>query len=625
MNQERRIKDFSPSLGSASFSEFQLRATSSEFEILTDLSLLDSFTEQEASQVTNNLDLSRNLKNLLAKQYLVLISTTPNRYLINNLIKDNLRDLLSKDENRFKSVSLKCATTLKETYPLKALEFYGLAGEVDSATKHITSNLHLFLLHSDIEVLLKWAPLIAKVLGGGQNREKLVKAYGLLASGKFDSLKSTIREIESGLKDDETSKLLLQDLIPLRLYIDFAYGNFPKILEYASQVVNSQKPLSELRNMTLLNRIILTSYFYLQDLKGFSSYLSKFDLYSNKDVSKIDLVHISSFKAMDSFLSGKYIEASEFALAACNLAEECEIEGAYFPFESAYILMDTYLEFGDEDKSQEFVDRYLQKALRTHQYSWAVAFYAKAALIKAQGGKIEPALSLIRKGREMINLPAFAPHISFVLDGNELIIRLPFGDMPRIKELLFKMAGNGNHRGVKTFNYSMEIMKNPANVEKIVPLMANETDQDVFHRELLLATVFVENRIKALGHLKKAIEIAVPNGYFRAFLNMPPNVKNLILEIAGGAPTNYLENLSKAIRNQTTLAAINSVAMDKPLTKQELVILRRLDSGLPISQIAKALSISRNTIKTHLRSIYRKLSAESRHDAVTRAKELMLL
>ncbi|MFM8205215.1 MAG: response regulator transcription factor, partial [Actinomycetales bacterium] len=62
-----------------------------------------------------------------------------------------------------------------------------------------------------------------------------------------------------------------------------------------------------------------------------------------------------------------------------------------------------------------------------------------------------------------------------------------------------------------------------------------------------------------------------------------------------------------------------------PLTKQELVILRRLDTELPISQIAKALSISKNTIKTHLKSIYRKLAAESRHDAVIKARELMLL
>jgi LuxR family maltose regulon positive regulatory protein len=106
---------------------------------------------------------------------------------------------------------------------------------------------------------------------------------------------------------------------------------------------------------------------------------------------------------------------------------------------------------------------------------------------------------------------------------------------------------------------------------------------------------------------------------------MPPQVKDLILNIATTTPTNYLENLARAIRNQSSIATAHSIAMVKPLTRQELVILRQLDSGLPITQIAGALNISKNTIKTHLKSIYRKLAAESRQDAITKARELSLL
>jgi LuxR family maltose regulon positive regulatory protein len=197
--------------------------------------------------------------------------------------------------------------------------------------------------------------------------------------------------------------------------------------------------------------------------------------------------------------------------------------------------------------------------------------------------------------------------------------------MERIKELLFKLSANGNHKGVQTFNYSLEILQNPAEAERIAELMPNETDQDKFHKELLLAAAYASKPTIAMIHVKNAVELAVPNGYFRAFLNMPPQVKDYVLQLATQAPTNYLENLARAIRNQTSLQAINSAAMEKPLTKQELVILRRLDSGLPISQIATALSISKNTIKTHLKSVYRKLGAESRKDAVNKARELMLL
>lgn len=625
LRPESITENNSPSLGLVNFSEFKENAAKDEIEILTELSLLDSFTLDEASKISSHHDLEQKIKSLLTRHHLALISTAPNRYQIKNLIKDGLRNLLSADEKYFRSIAFKSAEALKRNYPLKALEMYGLSGETEAATKHIIKNLHHFLLHSDLEILLKWAPFVAKALGGGLNREKLVKAYGLLASGKYESLKSTMREIESALGSDEISKSISEDLLPLRLYLDFSFGQFSKIFNANSKIVESVQDFSKLRNGTLLNRIFLVTYFYLQDHKSFTEYYSRIVQDIESEVPTIELVHMNSFKAMDSFLSGNYLEASEFALAACNLAEELEIEGAYFPFESAFILMDTQLEFGNEEKSQELVDEYLHRAIRTHQYPWIAAFYAKAALIKTQAGKVDLALSLIRKGRDVIDSPLFGSHVTFVIDGHELVIRLQIGDMECIKELLFKLASNGNHEGVNTFNYTMEIMRNPNLAEDIIELIANRTDQDKFRRELLLAVAYVNNSTKAISHIEKAVEIAIPNGYFRSFLFLPSNVKDLILQVAEKNPTNYLHNLARAIRNQTSLEALNIAAMDKPLTKQELVVLRRLDSGLPISQIAKALSISKNTIKTHLKSIYRKLSAESRHDAVSKAKELMLL
>ena len=42
-------------------------------------------------------------------------------------------------------------------------------------------------------------------------------------------------------------------------------------------------------------------------------------------------------------------------------------------------------------------------------------------------------------------------------------------------------------------------------------------------------------------------------------------------------------------------------------------------------QIAATLYISRNTVKTHLRSIYQKLGVASRSEAIERAVELRLL
>jgi len=66
------------------------------------------------------------------------------------------------------------------------------------------------------------------------------------------------------------------------------------------------------------------------------------------------------------------------------------------------------------------------------------------------------------------------------------------------------------------------------------------------------------------------------------------------------------------------------VATDE-LTAREQAVLRLLPSGLSAREIGSELGISRDTIKTHTKSIYRKLGASSRRDAVARARDLDLL
>jgi LuxR family maltose regulon positive regulatory protein len=61
------------------------------------------------------------------------------------------------------------------------------------------------------------------------------------------------------------------------------------------------------------------------------------------------------------------------------------------------------------------------------------------------------------------------------------------------------------------------------------------------------------------------------------------------------------------------------------LTAREEGVLRLLPSGLSAREIGSELGISHETIKTHTKSIYRKLGASSRRDAVARARELELL
>ena len=61
------------------------------------------------------------------------------------------------------------------------------------------------------------------------------------------------------------------------------------------------------------------------------------------------------------------------------------------------------------------------------------------------------------------------------------------------------------------------------------------------------------------------------------------------------------------------------------LTGREMTVLRMLRGTMSIAEIAQELKLSSNTIKTHIRAIYRKLGVSTRPGAVTRARGLGLM
>ena len=80
--------------------------------------------------------------------------------------------------------------------------------------------------------------------------------------------------------------------------------------------------------------------------------------------------------------------------------------------------------------------------------------------------------------------------------------------------------------------------------------------------------------------------------------------------------------LNRASRRHADAAAPARVV---ELTERELTVLRLLPSELSQRQIGDALFVSLNTVKSHARSIYRKMGVDTRDDAVDLARGLGLL
>jgi LuxR family maltose regulon positive regulatory protein len=86
-----------------------------------------------------------------------------------------------------------------------------------------------------------------------------------------------------------------------------------------------------------------------------------------------------------------------------------------------------------------------------------------------------------------------------------------------------------------------------------------------------------------------------------------------------------LGRLAEQVEDELAEALQGSTRPVEPPTPAELLVLRLLATDLSQREIAKRLFLSFNTVKTHSRSLYRKLGANNREDAVRRATEVGLI
>lgn len=132
---------------------------------------------------------------------------------------------------------------------------------------------------------------------------------------------------------------------------------------------------------------------------------------------------------------------------------------------------------------------------------------------------------------------------------------------------------------------------------------------------------------RAHRNLEVALDLAGAEGVRRPFTHGDPEAGELLTAHldAGTAHWSMVSELVSGAREPDDRAGPAGAALAEPLTEREVTILRYLQSILSNVEIAAELSLSINTVKTHVRNIYRKLDATRRREAVRRARELRLI
>ena len=176
---------------------------------------------------------------------------------------------------------------------------------------------------------------------------------------------------------------------------------------------------------------------------------------------------------------------------------------------------------------------------------------------------------------------------------------------------------------MRAFEAAININTNPTKALEMTETFDLRNPRQRLTYHLFRAHIFSDALSAQFDEVKKAVEVGSKHGYFNHFLTQRSDVIQQYVSLAAESPTSFNERLARAAGERLNEMMVGNENTGESLTRREADILRHLATGLPLKDIAKMLSISKNTIKTHLRNLYRKLGAEDRKDAVEKGKRLL--
>lgn len=141
-----------------------------------------------------------------------------------------------------------------------------------------------------------------------------------------------------------------------------------------------------------------------------------------------------------------------------------------------------------------------------------------------------------------------------------------------------------------------------------------------------LALHRLDQRNEALRVLEAAVATAAPGRLFRPFAELGASVTGLLKELAARKPAvEPVRQVLAALGSRQARGSKVQPPLDLGLTNREAEILGLVAERLRDKEISGRLGVSTETVKTHLKHIFRKLEVGSRRGAVDRARKLGLL
>jgi len=406
-------------------------------------------------------------------------------------------------------------------------------------------------------------------------------------------------------------------------HIDFAFGRFDDLEKVANRFLEKhrQNPTLEEGEYLDVLRLLAQKAILLDQFDRVEEIYEEMASHK-KGVKATNLLYlVNSVKALALMARGEAIKANQIARQNIEIAKQNKYAGLMAPIDSLYVLSKTLLAFSQKEEALKVIAEVKNLAEQNQHWPWYFTADGSISQEEALANRITESLALVRAQREKMMSFNFKHNLSYLADANELFVRFVLKDQERMDQLINRLPELHIVKQVRPFRDQWNNKDLLTYIEKL----PDRTPREKLYKYMALAGYFNDKESIAIDYMSQVLPIIEETGFIEYILRQF-ELFDLILKTIAKHPTPFLEDLASKITERIQMNSVNiQGGIPEPLTTRELEVVRNLASGKPISSIAGTLHVSLNTMKTHLRNIYRKLDVDGRDSAVLKAKELFII
>lgn len=605
-----------------------------ESEILYSLVWLEDIDSEAAFQVTEDINAVRILT-FLSQESVIVLQTgfAPPIFKINPILKRALLDELQNRED-FRQKSERVIKFLLGRRDIAGLTRVLLElGEVKRLSellkdpilaREIDASIQDAVARSALDELQNWISLAKYVPELGDKARLILSFYLELLSGNSLEAESHLHALRDTIQklDAKESIQWRMDLYALEAISHYARGRLSDSFHLAMQAyqhASQQTSLVRGHQISYLQVALWGAVIKDDDAK-----VRMIDEILESDFVKVSLRHrhsvVSSMRALVCAHQGRFTEARNHLVIPLTPNTKSSYAGFFGNYGVKLVESMVIGESGKVEESLEVLKENVESAFTSKNYPMAIACLGRLGYHHLLLGKTNEAMECISRAREMISKEMLSDELHECVDIWEARVIYKLLDFRRTEELIKRASSSYL---VRAFEAAINIDSNPTKALEITETFDLRNPRQRLTYHLFRAHIFSDAPSSQFVEVKKAVDVGSKHGYFNHFLTQRSDVIQQYISIAVESPTSFNERLARAAGERLNEMMVGNASAGESLTRREADILRHLSTGLPLKDIAKSLGISKNTIKTHLRNLYRKLGAEDRVDAVDKGKRLL--